>query len=311
MEQFNNNSNNDLKPKRPRLKVFFISLIVITLGGLLYYGFFYLYCSLPVHYSVGDIDPRFNIKREEVITIAQEAEGRWNSAIGQEILKYDPEASLKITFVYDQRQADLDKLNTELQKIGASNSNLESSAEQIEKLNDQYEKDLEDYSARLKIYNDKVTYYNNQGGAPADIYTKLQTESENFDQEKSALDQRRSELIRLSTLYDSQVGEYNNDLEKINNHIKEKQNQLVTQGLYYSAENKIDIFTFGNKEELRLLLMHELAHATGIDHSENDKAVMSPILNPDLEADPLPTADDLNLIKSRCQINFLICKLSN
>jgi hypothetical protein len=309
MKQFGNEVGESLKPRKPKFGRLFVILIIALLLSRAVYYYLNAYCYFPILYSVGEVDPRFNVNKEQVIEIAKDASDRWNQAVGKEIIKYDPEASLKITFVYDQRQADLDRLNAELEKIGNNDLNLENFLTKIEDLNDQYETDIEDYTTRLQAYNKKVDYYNNSGGAPTDIYNQLQTESAGFDREKTSLDQRREELIELSTLYDSQVGEFNNDLEKINQYLKENENKLVTQGLYYSGENKIDIFTFGDEEELRLLLMHELAHAVGIEHSENDQAVMSPILNSEMKTDPKPTSDDLELIKNRCQLNFLTCPI--
>jgi len=309
MEKFDNEVGESQKPNRSKFGRLIIILIILFLIFSAIYYYFNAYCHFPVLYSVGEVDPRFNLDKEKVIEVAKEASDRWNQAVDKEIIKYDPGASLKINFIYDQRQADLDRLNDELEKIGNNDLSLENFLTKIEDLNDQYEADLKDYTSRLQAYNKKVDYYNNSGGAPTAIYNQLQTEAAGFDREKVSLDQRREELIELSTLYDSQAGEFNNDLEKINQYLKENENKLVTQGLYYSGENKIDIFTFGDKEELRLLLMHELAHAIGIEHSGNDQAVMSPILNSGMKADPKPTSDDLELIKNRCQLNFFTCPI--
>jgi hypothetical protein len=55
-------------------------------------------------YALGNIDPRFNLKNEDILTVLKSSAQIWDEPLGYDILKYNPRADFKINFVYDERQ---------------------------------------------------------------------------------------------------------------------------------------------------------------------------------------------------------------
>lgn len=62
-------------------------------------------CARPVAYAVGVIDTRFGVSTSTVVAQAKAAAGIWNRAAGKTVLSYNPAAELKISFIYDEREA--------------------------------------------------------------------------------------------------------------------------------------------------------------------------------------------------------------
>lgn len=264
--------------------------IFILLCGALYAGFLYAQqsCRKTVLFAVGEVDGRFKIGSSDVAAVAEDAANRWNSQSGEILLKYDSKADLTINLIYDGRQADLDKLNDESQSLANSKTSVENMRANFENLLSQYQRDLANY-------NNSVSYWNGQGGAPPSAYDNLQNQ-------KTVLDRQRQTLIDMSNALNIKIGDYNSDLTNLQSEIDSRKNVIVTQGLYYPAENKIDIFTFGSREELRLVLMHELGHSLGLGHIQNPLSIMYYLLSEQSLSDPQLTDEDKSELNNRCSL---------
>ena len=259
-------------------------------------------CNLPIKYSIGNVDPKFKLSDSEVLTIAKDAEIRWDNALGKNILEYDPNAPMKINLIYDQRQTEVDNLKSEIAKLDSSSNSLNDWSSKIDTIISNYEIDLNNYNSRLNNYNNQVNYWNMMGGAPSYTYYSLQNEGSNLDILRNNLEARRQNIIKMANLLDSESAKYNSDLEKLKGYMDQNKNKLITQGLYYTDGNKIDIFTFWDSEELRLVLMHELGHSFGIDHDQGSSSIMYSVLGDQNLSNPQPSQEDIQLVDSKCNI---------
>src|ERR1700733_12378118 len=74
-------------------------------------------CATPKTFRIGSIDPRFDISKEQLIDDAEEAASAWENSQGMILLRYDPNSTMPINMVYDQRQAlssQIDSLNNQV-----------------------------------------------------------------------------------------------------------------------------------------------------------------------------------------------------
>lgn len=282
-----------LKPK-PRSKAIITILVVIffvVLASVFSYYKYKSYCSSTVKFSLGEVDPKFNLTENEIVSIVNDAAARWDKTSGTDVFEYDPTASLKINLVYDERQANVDKLKATVSDLNQKNQSLDAWKDQLKVM-------ISSYDADLAAYNAEVNSWNAKGGAPTDVFNQLESK-------RKALDARRVDINKTAELMNIQVGKYNLSVDQIKTEADKGKNQLITEGMYFSKENKIDIYTFSNTEELRLVLMHELGHARGAEHATNDSSIMYAILGEQNLADPLPTEEDVSMINSSCKIRIM------
>src|SRR4030042_7202684 len=157
-------------------------------------------CSIPLRYAIGEVDPKFNVSAEELLTLSEQAEDIWETSFGKNLLEFDPQAKLKINLIYDERQV----MALEAEKISENLGGLELSHEAIEKQYTDiqsdynkkvksYEKSLADYQERLGEYNKEVEYWNKKGGAPEDEYKDLMEEKDKLKKMYKELEKKRKE----------------------------------------------------------------------------------------------------------------------
>lgn len=268
-------------------------LLVVVLAAAFYllYRFGVSKCNEPVRYSIGAVDGRFKISKSEAVIIAKDAGERWNQQSGQKVFIYDPSSDLKIDMIYDDRQAEVDKISTLSDAIENNKSSVETSKQALESAWAQYQKDI-------GAYNQQVNYWNNQGGAPDDIYNSLLSR-------KSSLDRKRQELLKLAGTLNIKVDDYNSRVDSLNSEINQRKGEIITQGLYKPAEDKIEIYTFGDKDELLLVLMHELGHSLGLDHDKTPDSLMYYLLEDQNVKNPVLTAEDKSMLSGRCDLKNL------
>lgn len=271
--------------KKGRYIALALFLLLVVIALLVYFSY-KNFCQSSVKYRIGSIDPRFNLDSQYLKNILIDSESRWDDTAAQNLFEYDENAALEINLVYDQRQADLDYLKSTVNSLNNANQSLEDWNERLKQMIAGYDADLSDYNAT-------VSYWNNQGGAPADVFADL-------ERRRIALEQRRNEINKAAEALNIQVQKYNLSVDQIKTEADKNKNKLITQGMFYSKENKIDIYTFGNEQELRLVLMHELGHAKGAGHASSDLSIMYPVLGSQELEDPLPSAEDVQMLKNCC-----------
>lgn len=273
-----------------RAFVLFPLIIIILVLAFLSLSVFYISnrCNQTKTFSIGSVDPRFNVSVDAVEKTAKEAADRWNSQTGKKLLTYNPKSTLKIDLIYDERQSEIDRLNL-------ATKNLEKDRESVETASSKFDKLFRSFQSALDEYNKQVSYWNTQGGAPNKIYLQL-------EKTRIGLDSQRDQLVAMSKTLNFNVEGYNSNLKNLENVVSERKNLIITQGLFKPANNKIEIFTFGNTQELRLVFMHELGHAIGLNHAINKDSIMYYLLDSQDVMNPILTSEDVNMTTLRCHI---------
>lgn len=68
-------------------------------------------CTLPITYSIGTFDTRFDISREKFLQEIAQAEKIWEDAAGKELFRHiEKDGTLTINLIYDSRQETTEKL---------------------------------------------------------------------------------------------------------------------------------------------------------------------------------------------------------
>jgi hypothetical protein len=272
-------------------------------------------CQEPLTYRIGPIDERYGLSRWEFSRAIQKAAAIWGQPLSRELFREDPQGSIEISLVYDYRQEAADKLkklnyNMDYTKYAHDNMKL-----RFEYLKSQYEhqraaldSDLNAFNARQNAYNAEIESWNRRGGAPENVRNQLMSGKSELNAERERLQIRQDEAKRM-------VDEINS-LVLIMNEIAAVQNLDVVryrdvgsqlggefqEGYFEHNKGKqsIKIYHYNNDARLVRLLVHELGHALGLEHSANPDAVMYRLNQSEkLELTP----DDIAALKGRCKAN--------
>lgn len=264
-----------------------LSLLLIISLALYWYAAVGMVCQVPLSYQiVGPIDERFGITEAQAAEAIKEAETVWEGVLGRELFyaTKGSRADVTINFVFGERQAaalaEVD-LRERLEDKQMSSSDLQT---QYDKLVGEYQAAKKDheaavgaYEARLASYNAEVARYNNEGGAPADVYERLERtegelakEADRLEANASTLQTQAAEINKLGEAGNQIIRQYNAGVETYNEQFGTAEE--FTEGDYQNG--RINIYTFANQTELVKVLAHELGHALSVSHVEGSNSVM-------------------------------------
>ena len=302
-----------MKFLRTRLSIIII-IILVLLGIGYYYANNIQPCEKPITYSLGTIDPRFNLTKEELLNDLATAEKIWESPINKQLFEYSPTGTLKINFIYDYRQQSTEAMKKIGIVINDDQSTYDILKTKYNSLNNSYNIEKSKVDALVTTYNlDKstyekdVSYWNSQGGAPKSEYSILEQKKIDLENQLKIINQSKDSLNQMVDIINSAGIILNKLIAELKlqvntyNTVGSSFGKTFDQGEYISNSNgtKIDIYQFDNTNQLVRVLAHEFGHAIGLDHIDNPKAIMYYInegINEKL------TTDDLSALKKECRI---------
>lgn len=250
-------------------------------------------CSEPIPYSIASIDPKFGMSKERLLTYINKATGVWSAAEGDELFKYsdvgDNADELKVNLIYDYRQ----QVTAELGKIGIVIKNDKTTYNILRTKYDAlfvgYQNEKAALQAKIDLYNQDKTAYNNlvnywnaRGGAPYDQYQKLEQQRNALNAESAALkaeqDSFNTGVDTLNTVVNmmNQLGKELNLNVRTYNNVGSLTGEQFNEGEYVSDSSgqRINIYQYGDTNQLTRVLEHEFGHALGLQHVDDPKAVM-------------------------------------
>lgn len=269
-------------------------------------------CSKPIEYSIGEVDQKFGISKDEVLKNALEAEKVWETEAQRELFKYNPDAEFKINLIFDERQQSTNesiKLEESLEKLDvAHDSTLQEYdllKENYGKRLEEYNKDVNEYEERIKKYNKEVAYWNSRGGATKEEYKKLEKEKkelkimyENLEKERKAINALASQANQTAEKQNQIVNKYNSSLATYKNRFGESRE--FEKGVYNGQA--INIYEFREVEDLRMTITHEFGHALGIDHLNDPSSIMYYLMGEQDLENPKLTEEDISALKNICKL---------
>lgn len=220
-------------------------------------------CDTPIAYTLGTIDSRFKLSYEDALANTQKAADIWNHLYKKPLFTYSSEAKLKVHFVYDERSALNEKINTQQNLLDQKNAVLQ---RQI----DAYDADVAAFEKRLASFNVKVDQANQKGNVTEDEYNALVSEQNALKTERDTLNARADQLNIGARSFNANLSDLKNNMNDFNEKIAQK----PEEGLYNPTEQTISIYFVVDKNELIHTLAHELGHARALDHTEDKADIM-------------------------------------
>ena len=250
----------------------------------------------PLTYHVASIDPSFHISEADVESILQDAAGRWNAALGKTAIRIDAgNGGNAIRFVFDYRQQYQDSIAA----IDARYSDLAGTKLAIEQERSSLDWEETQLQQELASLNSDIEYWNRRGGATGETYHSLQTRRKTYTTEAQALAQRGAAFNKKVTAYNTRLSECNSELATARQQfdLAGGSTTEVAVGTYDPNDGSIAVYSYADRQHLRLILMHELGHALGCDHATTQGSIMYPELTSAVGlSNPVPTAQDLALV---------------
>lgn len=222
------------------------SILWVILAASIYGAYDYyqthLPCVQPIHYSLGTFDTQFGLTKDNFLTRVKEAANVWSKAKGKELFIFDPKADLKVNLIYDSRQQVATQNRALVTNVDASKQTAESIKAEYTKLEAEY---------KLKEAEYKKSRSENQRMALNNLATQINTRIKD---------------------YNKLVGEINSVVKTINQSagLEFDEGEYV----YDSTGERIDIYEFSGRTDLERVLAHELGHALGMEHVENEDSIM-------------------------------------
>lgn len=274
-------------------EILFISVILV--GGFVFgpdiYSFYSKLssnpCNSPTVYSIGEIDGGFNVSKDYLLSAAEEAEGFWENASGENLFEYSEGKGMAINLVYDYRQDSTKEIN-DLDNL------LDADKAEYNRLKSEYD----DYISRYDSLNSKldkmVSDYNQSGYKKKDAESTL-SQIRSYESQRNAL---IDEINGLQTQINTLASKYNLNVENYNN-LTESIDSEFEQGNYVINDKKeeINIYQFDNKGALVAVLVHEMGHALGLGHAENPADIMYSVSAGESQS---ITEEDLESLRAIC-----------
>ena len=262
-----------------------------------------------LRYRIGAIDPGFGLSQQQLMQLSQQAGDIWNMGTGRDYFVYDPKAKLTINLIYDERQAESVARQQKVQRIETTRSLTDAEQQKVQQLDAQLAQaksalDLSqsNYQHQLAQYNQTVQDFNQTQQYLTDaVRQQLSLQKQQLQQQQFALQQqiyafnlKVSQLNQQVHYLNAIHQQLNQSIDSFNQHFQPHQ---FDKGLFNGRE--INIYEFESEDDLRLTLAHELGHALGLQHTQDPKALMYPVMQrQDLKNFKL-TAADLELLNSR------------
>ncbi len=288
-------------------------LIILIISAVIYFRM-PRPCQEPITFRIGKMDERFGLTRQEFRTAVNMAAAMWGKPFSRELFREDLEGVVEVNLVYDYRQQATDNLKKLHYKIDRSKDSYEELKTDCENLKAEYEQknislaaDFNAFNARMNTFNREAESWNRSGVVSESIHSRLLNEKNELNALRDHLQGQQEELKRLADTINSLVvvineiaSDYNLDL---GNHqsLGQALGPKFCEGHYENQNGRqsITIFQFDNDYRLVRVLAHEFGHVLGLDHSQNEDAVMYRLIKSKaLELAP----DDVAALKKRCKM---------
>lgn len=250
-------------------------------------------CKRVIPYDIGQFDEAYGISRDSLLTSIAQAEFVWEQEAGKQLFKYEEGAPFKINLIFSEEQENLQKGNEIQNSLSSQERSLQNTKQQYDDAVERFDREQARYNQRLAHYQAEVDRWNEQGGAPQAEYQRLQNEFNALQREANDLNNQIDTINDLAQRSNSKIISYNEQADVYNN---------LFDGTPFDAGNtdgtEINIFSYGSRQELVTLLVHEFGHVLGIGHLEDESSVMHYLLNDENKGGVLSEEDKLALQES-------------
>lgn len=245
----------------------------------------------------------------------KEVEGLWSTAMSHDLLDYDPNGEVVINLVYGEDQQRTEDEKTLSSRIEVLKKQVELSKHNYQRLMKSYQKKKNDlqtiisrYEELVKEYNTKISTWKAEGGIPQSkkqdvkqmqqrvsyLKSQIKGKQSNIGSLRKRINAKSEHLNTLIAQQNEMISKYN---DRFSNPRKFDQGRYIRNG----DHEKINIYQFSNRAELKTVLAHECGHAMGLGHVNNPKSIMNAMMDQQDIFNLSLTKEDISAIKNQCK----------
>lgn len=281
---------------------------------------------------IGEIDDYYKdkITQEELISIIKEIETLFETKLQTNIFDYSTNGKpIDILYVLPSKLENditkkIDKLNEKKNRIEELKSFFPPKKEEINQKQQMLNEHISFINQKIEVLNSYVREVNSKKTVSKEEFLKIQNyvklKKEEINKESNKKITLQNDLTIALNSHNQKVIIYNNlinDINRLSNEIESmgrnvkkingrtfglqeitlktyfKDGQEIQEKSIKNSMNKIEIYGFDSKEQLKVVLAHEIAHLVGIPHIEVKDALMNPILQENQIKELNLTKDDI------------------
>lgn len=245
-------------------------------------------CERPLSWGIGEIDTRFAITEQDVRNSMSKAAAAWSAAAGFTVAEKNEEPEIIINFNYarEQKLADnelraREEIRTEQNRIDRLQHQYDNRREEFDRRSAEYLILAEETTGKIDKLNTWINEINRTGGFTGETVNEYEKRKSVTERLQQRVLQERAELDRIANRI-NQISDRLNEKVARNNLLIDRYNEQFagenrfTKATFQRNGNSgvITVNQFLSKNELPLILAHELGHAMGLYHVDNPKSVM-------------------------------------